>query len=578
MALKIGTIEADIGADTSDLKRAEAEVVRSTKKMDSALQTTENAAAGVGKGFNKVQKSATSAVVKGFRPAKNAAQQMGFQMQDVIVQLQSGTSAFTVIAQQGSQMAGIFGPGGALFGAVIALAAALGGVLFRSFMDSSEAADRANESASDLTTSYLKLTGQTEALANVKLSKQMIVDAESALILGKRLRSLKDDQKSLQIAQDEFQKQFSQQQLADLPTSVTTFAGLTKLNKEVADTQNRFDTLSSSVAFAQSELNKAFNQSAEGLTADVPGQETNVPGGGGSTFNQIIGEEIAALELRGKLFNDSDATIEAEIMRFELAALNLFEEGSDEFLRAEQALADKRIELREKADDKILQSAKRSQEKLDRQQRTARQAALNGLVQLGDQLNNALEAAGKEGSAIGKAIFLANKAIQVVTILAATEVAAAQAAAVAAIGGSGAFFATAGVIRAAGFASAGLVAGLAVGESFQDGGVVGGSSFSGDRVMARVNSGEMILNSSQQSALFNMANGRGSGGGMPKITIINEPGVTTEVQSVSMSEVIMVARAESNKVANSINASLQTGRGKTADSLRQGFQTSRNIN
>lgn len=46
---------------------------------------------------------------------------------------------------------------------------------------------------------------------------------------------------------------------------------------------------------------------------------------------------------------------------------------------------------------------------------------------------------------------------------------------------------------------------------FADGGIVPGSSFSGDKVTARLNSGEMVLNSSQQAQLFNMANGGPSG-------------------------------------------------------------------
>lgn len=43
--------------------------------------------------------------------------------------------------------------------------------------------------------------------------------------------------------------------------------------------------------------------------------------------------------------------------------------------------------------------------------------------------------------------------------------------------------------------------------AFADGGIVGGSSWSGDKLMARVNSGEMILNGAQQSRLFAIANG-----------------------------------------------------------------------
>lgn len=45
---------------------------------------------------------------------------------------------------------------------------------------------------------------------------------------------------------------------------------------------------------------------------------------------------------------------------------------------------------------------------------------------------------------------------------------------------------------------------------FANGGIVGGNSFAGDRVPVQVNSGEMILNKSQQKELFSIANGRGS--------------------------------------------------------------------
>jgi hypothetical protein len=50
-------------------------------------------------------------------------------------------------------------------------------------------------------------------------------------------------------------------------------------------------------------------------------------------------------------------------------------------------------------------------------------------------------------------------------------------------------------------------------QSFEQGGIVPGASFTGDQIAARVNSGEMILNRSQQSQLFAMANGAGGGGG-----------------------------------------------------------------
>jgi hypothetical protein len=48
--------------------------------------------------------------------------------------------------------------------------------------------------------------------------------------------------------------------------------------------------------------------------------------------------------------------------------------------------------------------------------------------------------------------------------------------------------------------------------SFEEGGIVQGSSYKGDNVTANVNSGEMILNGSQQKNLFDTANGKGGGG------------------------------------------------------------------
>ena len=55
---------------------------------------------------------------------------------------------------------------------------------------------------------------------------------------------------------------------------------------------------------------------------------------------------------------------------------------------------------------------------------------------------------------------------------------------------------------------------LSVKEKFADGGIVGGTSYTGDKVIAGLNSGEMIFNRQQQQNLFNMiATDRLSAGG-----------------------------------------------------------------
>lgn len=55
--------------------------------------------------------------------------------------------------------------------------------------------------------------------------------------------------------------------------------------------------------------------------------------------------------------------------------------------------------------------------------------------------------------------------------------------------------------------------------SFEQGGIVPGTSFTGDNVQANVNSGEMILNRQQQSQLFSLANGAGTNGGTQEFVI-----------------------------------------------------------
>ena len=60
---------------------------------------------------------------------------------------------------------------------------------------------------------------------------------------------------------------------------------------------------------------------------------------------------------------------------------------------------------------------------------------------------------------------------------------------------------------------AAVLAALASMDKFAEGGIVGGHSFTGDKQLARVNSGEMILNGRQQKNLLDMANGKGGAGG-----------------------------------------------------------------
>ena len=55
---------------------------------------------------------------------------------------------------------------------------------------------------------------------------------------------------------------------------------------------------------------------------------------------------------------------------------------------------------------------------------------------------------------------------------------------------------------------------------FANGGIVQGSSFTGDKVIAGLNSGEMILNGGQQSTLFGLLNGQGGINNQPQTIVL----------------------------------------------------------
>ena len=110
--------------------------------------------------FNSVNKNLkqtadnTKKANGGMRLMKGGAQQLGYQMQDVAVQLQGGQNALVVLGQQGSQVASIFGPSGALFGAVIAIGAAVAGPLYRALTGSSNAMSELTEEAGKATAAF----------------------------------------------------------------------------------------------------------------------------------------------------------------------------------------------------------------------------------------------------------------------------------------------------------------------------------------------------------------------------------------------------------------------------------------
>lgn len=141
------------------------------KSANDADVSTNRLATDVG----KLDKQSANAAKAGLSIFGQKAQQVGYQLQDFTVQVQGGTSWLVALGQQGSQLAGSFGPGGAVLGAVIALASAVGGVLYKSLGIVGADMDDLKKRANDLSTSF-----QITKNGTLELSDSFVLAANSA--------------------------------------------------------------------------------------------------------------------------------------------------------------------------------------------------------------------------------------------------------------------------------------------------------------------------------------------------------------------------------------------------------------
>lgn len=148
------------------------------------------------------------------RFAKSGLQQTGYQVGDFAVQIAGGTSAIQAFGQQGSQLLGIFGPVGAILGAVVAIGAAIGVAYQKSTKDTkdfttvnnnlSDALGRANtkghdliKTYEDLRDEYRRVTPEAIALTN---AQRALNAAQIALTLNNARKALGEYSKEINVA------------------------------------------------------------------------------------------------------------------------------------------------------------------------------------------------------------------------------------------------------------------------------------------------------------------------------------------------------------------------------------------
>lgn len=124
---------------------------------------------------------------------------------------------------------------------------------------------------------------------------------------------------------------------------------------------------------------------------------------------------------------------------------------------------------------------------------------------------------------------------------------------------------TGGIVAAAGAVQIGsIIASKPIPPSFSTGGIVGGSSYSGDNIAANLNSREMVMNMSQQKGLWDFINGGSGGkGAAPNIVINNSASnIATAQPRLTRDKIEIMIDAR-------VNESLKNGRYNDSLNLAQ---------
>lgn len=154
-------------------------LVNNSKRLDKEMDSINSSANTAQGGFEKLE----TQVTKTAQAVKSAASSMGstratiqgigYQLQDIAVQAEMGTSAIRILGQQGPQVLSLFGPLGAVAGAVVAISSAMAGALLPSLLDSSDATEVLAKAQKNLKEVVTKTESSVSALSEeiIRLSK-----------------------------------------------------------------------------------------------------------------------------------------------------------------------------------------------------------------------------------------------------------------------------------------------------------------------------------------------------------------------------------------------------------------------
>jgi len=201
--------------------------------------------------------------------AKGALQQAGFQVGDFVVQVTNGTSAMQAFGQQGAQLAGVFGPIGAVVGAGIAIFSALA-IVF----------EKSREASKELKVSLEELLSSAARLKEIGASTSKIAE-----IIERDFAGATIEVQALVDALVEAQR------LELLRTLSASFSGVTR---NIADAADEVERLNGRKAGLQAQLQYLDEGSAQyrqisDLLKEING-DIDAIGASSNDLNQVFSE------------------------------------------------------------------------------------------------------------------------------------------------------------------------------------------------------------------------------------------------------------------------------------------------
>ena len=207
--LEVSVDSRSVTPAATALDKLTAAATKTGPAVDKVAQSSKSAAPELDRVAASSTKAATateglgrggSAVTSAFARFGPQIQQAGYQVGDFAVQVASGGSAITAFVQQGAQLAGMFGPAGAVAGAVLGIGGAIAATLIPALIGSGDAADgaigkflaytdgldKARKGADDLANAIGKLSDAQlkQQIAEVQAGRKKDAEGSKTFIRG----------------------------------------------------------------------------------------------------------------------------------------------------------------------------------------------------------------------------------------------------------------------------------------------------------------------------------------------------------------------------------------------------------